>query len=76
MECMIRGRTLEVNTGNHVFLTEKCGISRMSLEFSEGTLSPGLIFFFAPGTAFNIADVAEFSGFNGDGHLHQEGEDE
>ncbi len=49
---------------------------KRGLEFCEGALLPGLIFFFLPDAPFDVADVAKGSRFNGDGHLHQEGEDE
>jgi len=48
----------------------------MRLKFLEGASSPALIFFFALEAAFNVANVAEFPCLNGDGHLHQKGEDE
>ena len=48
----------------------------MRLNLFEGALFPALIFLFAPEAAFNIANVAEFPRLNGDGHLHQKGEDE
>ena len=51
-------------------------ILKMRLNFLEGALFPALIFLFTPEAAFNIANVAEFPCLNGDGHLHQKGEDE
>ncbi len=47
----------------------------MGLKLGEGALLPGLIFFFPPDAPFDIADVAKGSCLNGDGYLHQEGED-
>ena len=48
----------------------------MNLKLFEGALLPGLIFFFFPEAALDIADVAECSCLDGNGHLHQEGEDQ
>ena len=48
----------------------------MTLEFGEGALFPGLVFFLPPEVTFDIGDVAEFSGLNGDSYFDQKREHE
>ncbi len=61
---------------NYVFSSQECCIFGRELDFSERALFPGLVFFFPPVGTFDISDMAEDTGLDRDGHLHQEGEDE